>query len=79
MDTSPDFSDKDTHPQLIKSYDGKTIILNKALGITMSPELFPDLKKYVGMDLITTDGTTLLLSLIHISSFRSFPCLSYDF
>ena len=60
MDTSPDFSDKDTHPQLIKSYDGKTIILNKALGITMSPELFPDLKKYVGMDLITTDGTTLL-------------------
>ena len=60
MDTSPDFSDENTHPQLIKSYDGSTITLNKALGITMSPELFPDLKKYVGKDLITTDGTSLL-------------------
>ena len=60
MDTSPDFSDENTRPQLIKNYDGGDIILNKALNIHMSPEVFPDLKSYVGMDLITTDGTSLL-------------------
>ena len=60
MDTSPDFSDENTRPQLIKNYDGGNIILNKALDIHMSPEVFPDLKNYVGMDLITTDGTSLL-------------------
>lgn len=60
MDTSPDFSDENTRPQLIKNYDGGDIILNKALDIHMSPEVFPDLKNYVGMDLITTDGTSLL-------------------
>ena len=60
MDTSPDFSDENTRPQLIKNYDGGDIILNKALNIHMSPEVFPDLTSYVGMDLITTDGTSLL-------------------
>ena len=60
MDTSPDFSDENTRPQLIKNYDGGDIILNKALDIHMSPEPFPYLKDYVGMDLITTDGTSLL-------------------
>lgn len=60
MDTSPDFSDENTRPQLIKNYDGKTITLNKSLGIKMSPEVFPVLKNYVGQDLITTDGTSLL-------------------
>ena len=60
MDTSPDFSDENTRPQLIKNYDGGDIILNKALDIHMSPETFPYLKDYVGMDLITTDGTSLL-------------------
>lgn len=60
MDTSPDFSDENTRPQLIKGYNGGEIVLNKALGIKMSPEVFPVLKNYVGMDLITTDGTSLL-------------------
>jgi len=60
MDTSPDFSDANTKPQLIKNYDGGDITLNKTLGIKMSPEVFPVLKDYVGQDLITTDGTTLL-------------------
>lgn len=60
MDTSPDFSDENTHPQLIKNYDGKDIVLNKALDIHMSPEMFPYLKNYVGQDLITADGTSLL-------------------
>lgn len=60
MDTSPDISGENVHPQLIKSYDGKDIILNKNLGIYMTAKDFPYLNNYVGKDLITTDGTTLL-------------------
>ncbi len=60
MDTSPDLSGKDVNPQFVENYDGGTVILNAEKGITMSPEEFPDLKKYIGKTLITTDGTTLL-------------------
>ena len=48
MDTAPSFSGKNVKPQLIKNYDGKEICLNKDLHISMSPEQFPDLLKYVG-------------------------------
>ena len=60
MDTSPDFSGKDVKPQFIEAYDGGPVILNKEKNILMSPEEFPDLKKYIGKTLIITDGTTLL-------------------
>lgn len=60
MDTSPDLSGKDVNPQFIEGYDGGPIVLNQAKNIILSPEQFPDLKKYVGETLITTDGTTLL-------------------
>ena len=60
MDTSPDFPGKDVNPQFIENYDGGTVILNAEQGIHMSPDEFPDLRKYVGKTLITTDGTTLL-------------------
>ncbi|MDP3487875.1 MAG: peptidase T, partial [Bacillota bacterium] len=42
------------------NYDGQDILLNAAQGIVLSPRDFPDLKNYVGQDIITTDGTTLL-------------------
>ena len=60
MDTSPDFSGENVNPQFIEDYDGGTVILNEGKNIIMSPEEFPDLKKYIGKTLITTDGTTLL-------------------
>ena len=60
MDTSPDLSGENVKPQFIENYDGGTVVLNAEKGITMSPEEFPGLKKYVGKTLITTDGTTLL-------------------
>ena len=60
MDTAPSFSGKNVKPQFIENYDGNDICLNKDLHISMSPEQFPDLLKYVGKTLITTDGTTLL-------------------
>lgn len=60
MDTSPDMSGKDVNPTIIPNYDGKDIVLNVEKNIIMSVKDFPDLKDYVGKELITTDGTTLL-------------------
>ncbi len=60
MDTSPDFSGEGVNPQFIESYDGSTVVLNADKAITMLPDEFPALKKYIGKTLITTDGTTLL-------------------
>ncbi len=60
MDTSPDMSGKDVKAKIITNYDGKDIVLNEEKNIVMKVSDFPDLKNYVGKDLITTDGTTLL-------------------
>lgn len=60
MDTSPDMSGKDVNPQFVENYTGDVIMLNEEKNIFLSPEQFPDLKKYIGKTLITTDGTTLL-------------------
>ena len=60
MDTSPDMSGAQVHPQVIKNYDGKDILLNKSLNMFLSPVDFPELLFYQGQDIITTDGTTLL-------------------
>jgi tripeptide aminopeptidase len=60
MDTSPDLSGMDVKPQFVENYDGGDILLNPAQTIVLSPREFPDLKKYIGKTLITTDGTTLL-------------------
>lgn len=58
MDTSSDASGKNIKPQIIENYDGSEIFFDNAL--SLSPSMFPDLKNYIGQDLITTDGTTLL-------------------
>lgn len=58
VDTSPDFSGTNVNPQRIDNYDGGDIQLQN--GLVMSPNYFPNLKKYVGQTLITTDGNTLL-------------------
>lgn len=60
MDTSPDFSAEGVNPQIVKNYNGGDLILNADQGVVMSPADFPELLKYKGQDLITTDGTTLL-------------------
>lgn len=60
MDTAPAFTGKDVKPQMVKNYDGGEILLNKVSGLVLSPQAFPELQRYVGDDLITTDGTTLL-------------------
>lgn len=60
MDTSPAMSGENVKPMIIKEYDGKDINLNNELNIVLKTSDFPDLLKYVGQDLIVTDGTTLL-------------------
>ena len=60
MDTSPAFSGDGVKPQIVHQYNGEKICLNREQEIFLSPEEFPELADYVGKDLITTDGTTLL-------------------
>ena len=60
FDTSPDFTGANVNPQIIESYNGKDILLNKEQDIILSPDYFEDLLLYKGQTLITTDGTTLL-------------------
>gem|GEM_PF-10228 len=58
MDTSPDASGQDVIPRVFENYDGKDIVLNAKTVI--SPDEFPDLKKYAGQTIITASGGTLL-------------------
>lgn len=60
VDTAPDASGKEIKPQIIENYNGEDVILNQALGVKIPVKDFPELLKYKGKTLITTDGTTLL-------------------
>ncbi len=60
MDTSESASGENIKPCIIKEYDGGDIVLNKEQNIMMRPSDYPSLKDNIGMDLIVTDGTTLL-------------------
>ncbi|GLF89380.1 peptidase T [Bacillus safensis] len=60
IDTATDFTGKNVKPQLHENYQGGDITLNEDLHIVLSPKQFPNLQKYQGHTLITTDGTTLL-------------------
>jgi tripeptide aminopeptidase len=58
MDTSPDYKGEGVNPQIHENYKGEIIKLNEET--ILSPDEFPELLKYLGNTLITTDGTTLL-------------------
>lgn len=58
MDTSPEYSGENVKPRLVENYDGKDIVLNPEVILKVSD--FPDMSRFVGKDLIVTDGTTLL-------------------
>lgn len=60
MDTSPDMTGKNVKPRIVKNYDGNDILLNEEKAIVLETEKFPEIKQYVGQDIIVTDGTTLL-------------------
>lgn len=48
------------HPQRVDAYDGKDLVLNKEQQIVMTTKEHPELLKYIGQDLIVTDGTSVL-------------------
>jgi tripeptide aminopeptidase len=60
VDTSPDAPGKDIKPQFFHNYDGGEIVINKEKKLVLSPIEFPELKKYIGQTIITSDGNTLL-------------------
>lgn len=60
MDTSPEVSGKNVNPRIISDYDGRDIILNDSSDIRLKCSDFPEIRQYIGKDLIVTDGTTLL-------------------
>ncbi|MGA9397898.1 MAG: peptidase T [Anaerolineaceae bacterium] len=60
LDTATEMSGANVNPRLIENYDGGDITLDLKSKIILSPREFPELKKYIGKTLITTDGTTLL-------------------
>jgi len=60
IDTATDFTGKNVKPKLHENYQGGDMTLNEDLHIVLSPQQFPNLQKYQGHTLITTDGTTLL-------------------
>lgn len=60
LDTAPDMSGKNVNPKIVKNYDGKDIILDKEGKYILSPNRYEVLNRYIGQDIITTDGSTLL-------------------
>ena len=59
MDTTPDMTGKDVKPQVLH-YEGGDLVLNQEQNIVMKGSDFPELQKFVGQDLVCSDGTTLL-------------------
>lgn len=60
MDTSPEEPGENVNPQLIKEYNGDEITLPKDTSVKINLENTPSLRKFIGTDIITADGTTLL-------------------
>ncbi|MDO4519353.1 MAG: peptidase T [Eubacteriales bacterium] len=60
IDTASEASGTNVKPWVLENYDGGDILLNKEENIVLEAAKFPRMAKYVGDDLILTDGTTLL-------------------
>jgi tripeptide aminopeptidase len=60
MDTSSAACGSGIKPRIVKNYGGGEIVLNEEKNIVLRPADSPCLKECLGMNLIVTDGTTLL-------------------
>jgi tripeptide aminopeptidase len=60
MDTSPAVSGKNVKPVIHKNYDGKEIKYAKNQELVLTVEDSPNLEEYKGLDIITSEGDTLL-------------------
>ncbi|MFZ4456647.1 MAG: peptidase T [Bacteroidales bacterium] len=59
LDTSPDMTGRHVSPRIV-NYDGSDIVLSAEDEVVMSSREFPELDKYLGQDLVVTNGKTLL-------------------
>ena len=60
MDTAPDCSGTDVKPILHKNYNGKPLVLPDDHSQVISTDAYPYLKNFIGKDIITASGNTLL-------------------
>ncbi|KKL74488.1 hypothetical protein LCGC14_2064400 [marine sediment metagenome] len=60
MDTSPSVSGKNVKPIIHKNYDGKEIKYTSNKELILSIDDSPNLGEYIGLDIITSEGDTLL-------------------
>ena len=58
MDTAPRTPGDASNARIHKNYDGGVVWLNDK--VSLDPVVYPDLKDYIGCDLIVTDGVSLL-------------------
>ncbi|MBN1523061.1 MAG: peptidase T [Spirochaetales bacterium] len=58
LDTASDAPGKNVKPRVHHEYDGEPIVLHD--GVVLHPDDSPDLLRYKGKTIITSDGTTLL-------------------
>ncbi len=60
LDTSPDASGKHVQPRIVEKYQGDDILLNEQETIVLETEKYPEILRYIGQDIIVTNGKTLL-------------------
>ena len=60
MDTSPDVCASNVKPFVYKNYQGEDVVLNEKENIVFDVKSFPNILKYIGEDIVFSDGTTLL-------------------
>ncbi|MHA1115719.1 MAG: peptidase T [Candidatus Heimdallarchaeum aukensis] len=86
IDTSPAVSGKNVKPIVHKKYDGGTITFPKDPELTLSKEDSKELEEYVGLDIITASGDTLLGAddkagvaeiMTAISTWQKYPSLNH--
>ena len=59
MDTAPSAPGANVKPRIVR-YEGEPIVLDPESGVSLDPKEFESLSRYIGKDLIVTDGKTLL-------------------
>jgi len=60
VDTVPDFSGLGVKPIIHRKWNGKAIVLPDDKTQVIDPEKYPSMQNYVGKDLVTASGRTLL-------------------
>ncbi|MFC1891621.1 peptidase T [Thermodesulfobacteriota bacterium] len=86
LDTSPAENGKNVEPVIHENYDGGTILFEKNNDLKLSPEESPELKQFIGENIITSSGDTLLGSddkagiaeiMAALAAFKSYPELPH--